>query len=211
MTASWYQRGSATARWCHSEPPLPYIPATVVDAPDSLARAPVARPGSLPPVRFSTADLSDAHPDAQVADPGLRDFGGVLAFAGPVQTVHAPEDNSLVRAELERGGQGRVLVVDGGGSTRCALLGDRLAALGVERGWAGVVVNGCVRDTADLAGMPLGVKALGSHPRRSEKRGLGAAGVPVEFLGVRIEPGWWCYADADGVVVADHPLHGPVA
>lgn len=162
-------------------------------------------------MRFSTADLSDTHPGAQVAAPGLRDFGGVLAFAGPVQTVHAPEDNSLVRAELETAGAGRVLVVDGGGSARCALLGDRLAALAVEQGWAGVIVNGYVRDTVELAGMPLGVKALGSHPRRSEKRGLGEAGVAVEFLGVHIEPGWWCYADADGLVVAEHPLHGPVA
>lgn len=158
-------------------------------------------------MRFATADLSDDHPDVQVADPQLRDFGGLPHFAGPIQTVHAPEDNSLVRQELEKDGKGRVLVVDGEGSMRCALLGDRLAALAIEHGWAGVVINGCVRDTDALAGMRVGIKALASHPRRSEKRGRGDVGVPLGFAGVAFEPGAWLYADADGVVVADRPLH----
>lgn len=159
-------------------------------------------------MRFATADLSDDNPDVQVAQPLLRDFGGLPHFAGPIQTVHAPEDNTLVRQELETKGDGRILVVDGEGSMRCALLGDRLAALAIENGWAGVVVNGCVRDSDTLAGMRVGIKALAAHPRRSEKQNRGEVGIAIGFAGVSFEPGAWLYADADGLVVADRPLHG---
>lgn len=157
----------------------------------------------------ATADLYDAHGEAlAVADPGLRSFGGRRRFAGPAHTVAVFEDNSLVRGALGTPGEGRVLVVDGGGSLRCALLGDRLAQLGVDQGWAGVVVWGCIRDSAPIAGMPLGVLALATHPRKSVKRGAGVAGEPVRFLGVRIAPGDWIYADEDGLVVSPTPLHG---
>jgi regulator of ribonuclease activity A len=158
---------------------------------------------------MSTAitDLLDAHPELQAAEPVFRDFGGSQAFAGPVETLAVFEDNTLVREALESPGDGRVLVVDGRGSLRCALVGDRLAALGMEQGWVGIVVNGCVRDTAELARLPIGIKALAAHPRRSEKGGQGRQGVAVEFAGVTFEPGAWCYADADGIVIAAGPVH----
>lgn len=160
----------------------------------------------MPPGSFTTADLSDAHPEAAIAEPVFRDLGGRTRFAGPIATVRAHEDNSLVRAALAEPGAGRVLVVDGGGSLRCALLGDRLAALAVENGWSGVLVHGCIRDSAAIATMDLGVKALGTHPRRTEKRGAGERDVPVRFAGATFRPGAWLYADSDGVLVSDLPL-----
>ena len=157
---------------------------------------------------FATTDLCDAHPDLQVCAPVFHDYGGTIAFHGPIATLKVFEDNALVRATLERPGEGRVLVVDGGGSLRCALVGGQLGTLGVNNGWAGVLVHGCVRDRAELAALAIGVKALATHPRRSEK-GLhsGHAGRIVEFAGVRFAPGAWLYADADGIVVADRALY----
>jgi regulator of ribonuclease activity A len=157
------------------------------------------------PTPLATAELSDAHPDAQVCEPGLRDFGGKRAFHGRIATVHAPQDNSQVRALLETPGDGRVLVVDGEGGTTCALLGDQLGALAVKNGWSGVVVFGLVRDADALSQLPLGVKALGTHPRKSEKRGRGACDKTVRFLGVTFEPGHWLCADSDGVLVLLDP------
>lgn len=155
---------------------------------------------------IKTTDLSDAHPEVQVGEPLLRHFGGVAAFAGPIETLRVFEDNALVRTILEEPGAGRVLVVDGGASLRCALLGDQLAALGARNGWAGVVINGCVRDTADLAGIPLGIMALAPHPRRSVKRGEGDRGLTLHFAGLTITPGHQLYADADGIIIAAAPL-----
>jgi regulator of ribonuclease activity A len=157
---------------------------------------------------FATTDLSDAHPEAQVCDPDFGDFGGQLAFHGPIKTLKVFEDNAQVRATLETPGQGRVLVVDGGGSMRCALVGGQLGALGVKNGWAGIVVNGCVRDAEELAGHALGIKALALHPRKSEK-GLHSAQADkiVRFSGATFKPGGWLYADADGIVVSDGPIH----
>jgi regulator of ribonuclease activity A len=149
----------------------------------------------------NTADLSDACPDAAIAEPGLIDFGGTPRFAGPIRTVRCFEDNSHVRAALETPGDGAVLVVDGGGSLRCALLGDRLGALAIANGWAGVIVNGCVRDTAELARMDLGVRALASNPRRSGKGGDGELDVTVSFRGIDFTPGHRLYADLDGILV----------
>jgi regulator of ribonuclease activity A len=155
----------------------------------------------------ATADLTDAHPAAAVVSPtlGLTSFGGVSAFHGPLSTVQCFEDNSLVRAALEEAGDGRVLVVDGGGSLGCALVGDILAALGRDNGWSGVVVNGCVRDTAQLAEIALGIKALAAHPTRSEKRGEGERDLEVTFGDVTFRPGAWLYADSDGIVVLPVP------
>ncbi len=154
-----------------------------------------------------TADLYDAHGDElQVADALLLDFGGVSAFSGEIATVRCPDDNGLVRERLAEPGRGRVLVVDGGGRRSFALLGDQLAELGVSNGWAGVVVHGCIRDSVAIRAMELGVKALGTCPRKTVKRGLGESDVPVEFAGVRFEPGYHLYADEDGIVVAPHPL-----
>ncbi|HEX7917512.1 ribonuclease E activity regulator RraA [Rudaea sp.] len=156
----------------------------------------------------ATADLSDAHPEAQVCAPVFRDYGSKRAFHGPIATVKVFEDNALVRATLETPGEGRVLVVDGGGSLRCALVGGLLGELALKNGWAGIVVNGCVRDTVELAAQDVGVKALAAHPRKSEK-GLhsGVAERVVEFAGVCFQPGAWLYADADGIVVADAAIH----
>ncbi len=151
-------------------------------------------------------DLLDAHPELEACEAGLRHFGGVRRFHGPAVTLRAVEDNSLVRDLLKGPGQGRVLVIDGGGSRRCALVGDVLAAAAVENGWAGIVLNGCVRDTVALAALPIGVMAIGVHPRRSDKHGQGVRDVPVEILGARVRPGDQVYADEDGVAFSQHPL-----
>ena len=156
---------------------------------------------------YATTDLSDAHPDSlQVADPIFRDFGGRVGFHGPAKTLKLFEDNSLVRAQLEQPGQGRVLVVDGGGSLRCALVGDQLGELGVKNGWAGILVYGCIRDSAVIATQDIGVKALATHPRKSLKKGVGEEDLTLHFAGVRIAPGDWVYCDADGVVVSASEL-----
>jgi regulator of ribonuclease activity A len=150
----------------------------------------------------STSDVFDAHAArALVCETQLRDFGGVLAFSGPVATVRCHEDNVLVKQRVGEPGEGRVLVVDGRGSLRCALVGDNVAGLALANGWAGLVLNACVRDVAALAGLELGIKALGSCPRPSAKTGAGEIEVPVTFGGVTFTPGDELYADADGVVV----------
>jgi regulator of ribonuclease activity A len=154
-----------------------------------------------------TADLCDAHTArVAVAAPIFRSFGGRRRFHGAIATLRCFEDNSRVREMLAEPGQGRVLVVDGGGSLRCALVGDQLGALGVQSGWSGVIVHGCVRDTAALAAMDLGVLALAPHPLRSVKRGAGERDVTVDFAGVSFAPGAMIYADEDGVLVAPAAL-----
>jgi len=131
---------------------------------------------------------------------------GRAVFSGAVETVRCLEDNALVKKVLAAPGSGRVLVVDGGGSLRTALMGDVIAASAVVNGWAGVVINGAVRDVVALRELDLGVKALGSNPRKSAKDGGGEVGVPVAFGGVEFRPGAWLYADEDGIVVASRPL-----
>ncbi|SFP52548.1 regulator of ribonuclease activity A [Geodermatophilus dictyosporus] len=150
----------------------------------------------------ATTDICDEHPEAQVCDAGLAAFGGRPAFSGTISTLKVFEDNTLVRDAVGQPGEGRVLVVDGGGSLRCALLGGNLAVAAAENGWAGVVVNGAVRDADEIDAQPIGVRALATHPRRSVK-GLhsGQAGLPVVFAGVVFREGEWLCADRDGVVV----------
>lgn len=156
---------------------------------------------------ISTADLYDAHETAvQVAEPLHRDFGAVKAFSGKVVTVKVFEDNSLVRAALEEPGDGKVLVVDGGGSLRCALLGDMLAELALSNGWVGLIVHGCVRDSRVLATLPLGVKALATNPRKSVKRGEGERGSLLSFAGVTVHNGDWIYVDEDGILISSQEL-----
>lgn len=158
--------------------------------------------------QYATADLCDAHEGrVTVLDPLFAHFGGLARFHGRVQTVKVFEDNVLVKSELSRPGDGRVLVVDGGGSLRCALLGDLLAQMAIDNGWAGVVVFGAIRDSGPIAEMPLGVLALGTHPMKSIKKGAGDVGIAVTFAGQTIRPGVWLYADEDGVILADAPLH----
>ena len=156
---------------------------------------------------FHTADLCDAHEDrVRVLAPLLRSYGGARAAGGPVRTLKIFEDNALVREMLAEPGQGAMLVIDGGGSLRRALLGDNLAELAVKNGWAGVVVYGCIRDSAAIGRLPLGVWALATHPMKTVKRGEGQRDVPVSFGGVTFAPGMFAYADEDGVIVSDAPL-----
>jgi regulator of ribonuclease activity A len=151
---------------------------------------------------FTTPDLCDELGDAvRVAEPVFRDFGGVRAFSGEVETLRVFEDNALVRSTLEDAGSGRVLVVDGGGSLRAALVGGKLAALAAENGWSGIVVFGAVRDLAELGVAKLGIKALGACPRKSGKTGAGERGVSVVVAGVVVSPGDRLWADEDGLVV----------
>jgi regulator of ribonuclease activity A len=160
-------------------------------------------------LQAKTVDLCDQHAaELQVAAPIFRNYGGKIAFCGSISTVQVHEDNVLVRAALEQPGAGRVLVVDGGGSLRCALVGDQLAALGLGNGWAGIVINGCIRDVATLAELSFGVKALAANPLRSAKHGAGARDVPVGFAGLTCMPRQYLYADEDGIIVAQRPLAG---
>lgn len=155
----------------------------------------------------ATTDLSDAHDGAvSHVDPIFFDYGGRTAFHGPITTLKLFEDNALVRTAVEGPGEGRVLVVDGGGSTRCALFGGNLAQLAAKNGWAGIVIFGCVRDRDELETEPVGVKAIGHHPRKSVKRGLGEKDVVVTFAGATFTPGHRLYADRDGIILAEHAL-----
>ena len=159
-----------------------------------------------------TCDLCDVHKGDvsgafRVLPPVFRDFGSVLRFAGEVVTVKCFEDNSLVKAAVDSEGRGRVLVVDGGGSLRRALLGGNLGAAAARNGWAGVVIDGCVRDVAELAACEVGIRALASMPWPTEKRGEGQAEVAVQIQGVWVRPGDWLYADEDGIVVSAKALH----
>jgi len=159
---------------------------------------------SLPP---PTADICDAYPRVGVADLAFRDYGALTQFSGAVETVRCFEDNSKIATALESPGEGRVLVVDGGGSMRCALIGGRMGALAVENGWAGIVIEGCVRDVKALRSLPLGIKALGSNPLRSKKRGEGQIGTMVWIGRMNVQSGWWLYADEDGVIALPEPVN----
>lgn len=158
-------------------------------------------------MNLATTDLCDEFEnEVHVLDPIFQSFGGHGRFHGQVVTLMLFEDNSLVRQTLGEEGHGKVLVVDGGGSRRCALLGDQLGELAVKNGWAGLVIDGCVRDSAALATLPLGVKALATHPRKSVKRDCGQKNIAVRIAGCVIEPGQWLYADEDGVIVSARAL-----
>lgn len=150
----------------------------------------------------STCDLYDRYEaTARVADPVFRDFGARARFSGAAVTVKCFEDNSRVKELLATPGAGKVLVVDGGGSLRAALMGDLIAKSAVKNGWEGVVIHGCVRDAAVLATLDLGIKALAAIPRKTVRLNEGQTGLPVTLAGVRIAPGDLVFADADGVLV----------
>jgi regulator of ribonuclease activity A len=170
-------------------------------------------------IAFATCDLCDVHKgdssgDFRILPPVFRDFGGVKKFAGPVVTVKCFEDNTLVKAAVDspgfldtpQGRVGKVLVVDGGGSLRKALLGGNLGAAAARNGWAGVVIDGCVRDTAELASQIVGIRALAPMPLPTEKRQQGQADIAVQVQGVWVRPGDWLYADEDGIVLASKAL-----
>ncbi|POG24661.1 ribonuclease activity regulator protein RraA [Aeromonas bestiarum] len=148
-------------------------------------------------------DLCDQYGDAlQVADPLFHNFGGKPLFYGQAVTLSCYEDNSLVRELVTRPGQGRVMVIDGGGSLRRALLGDQLAIKAAEQGWEGILIHGAVRDVGTLATLALGVKALAACPVKTEKRGQGELDAVVSFAGMTIHPGDYVYADLNGVLVS---------
>jgi len=152
---------------------------------------------------FLTADLVDAYADrVRGCEVQFRQFGGRRAFAGPIRTVRTFEDNALVRRVLSTAGDGAVLVVDGGASLRVALVGDMIAALGVAHGWAGLVIYAAVRDSAALAKLEIGIKALGTNPLKSSKNATGDIDVPVTFGGTTFEPGAMLYSDDDGILVS---------
>ncbi|MBX3653294.1 MAG: ribonuclease E activity regulator RraA [Ramlibacter sp.] len=168
---------------------------------------------------FATCDLCDAHEsDAsgrfRVLPPVFQSFGSVNRFHGPVVTLRCPEDNSRVREAVNSPGEvdtpsgkrGQVLVIDGGGSLRRALVGGNLAAAAARNGWAGIVVDGAVRDLAELSQTPIGIRALALMPLRSVKRDEGQSDLPVSIQGVAVRPGDWLYADEDGIVVSADPL-----
>lgn len=155
-----------------------------------------------------TTDICDAHETAvRVVEPMFSSFGARAAFHGRIATLKLFEDNSLVRAALESPGESRVLVIDGGGSLRRALVGDQLAALGVKNGWMGIVVYGCIRDSRAIGAMDIGVLAIDTHPMKTVKKNVGEADIPVTFGGVTFVPGEWLYADEDGVIVSTNPIH----
>lgn len=155
---------------------------------------------TMPP---STADLYDRFgEDLRVCAPLYRDFGGRIAFAGTAVTVKCFEDNSRIKEALDEPGAGRVLVADCGGSLRCAMLGDMIAERAVAQGWAGVILDGCVRDVLRLAELDLGIKAIAATPRKSNRRGEGQRDIPVQIGGVLVHPGDAVRCDRDGIVVA---------
>lgn len=156
---------------------------------------------------FRTADLCDQFSDElDVCEPLFRDYGGRRSFAGPIATIKCFEDNSRVRDLVAEAGQGRVLVIDAGGSLRRAVLGDLLAQKAVDNGWSGVLVYGCIRDSVAIGRMAIGVKALATHPLKTDKRNEGQRDLPVRFAGVTFRSGDWLYADEDGVIVARRSL-----
>lgn len=156
---------------------------------------------------FVTCDLCDDHPElVRVCEPMFVNFGGRSAFGGQIVTVKCFEDNSRVKELLATPGEGRVLVVDGGGSLRCALLGDLIGESAVKQGWSGVIVYGCVRDVDALGELDLGVQALASIPLKSVRKGVGEVDLPVTFGGITFTPGEYVYADNNGVIVASKAL-----
>lgn len=161
---------------------------------------------------FATCDICDANEDKiaagtlSVLPPIFQKFGKRVAFSGQAATLKLFEDNVLVRSTLETPGNGRVLVVDGGGSLRCALVGGNLGVLAEKNDWAGIVVHGCIRDSEEINGCDIGVRALATHPQRSIRKGVGERDLRISIAGVAINPGDWIYADADGVLVSAQKL-----
>ena len=160
---------------------------------------------------FKTPDLCDQFESEigktlRVVAPMFQIYGGRRSFSGEIVTLKIFEDNSLVREAFAENGQGKVLVIDGGGSLRCALVGDQLAILAQKNGWAGAVVYGCIRDSVDINAIDIGVRALNTHPQKSIKKGVGDRNIALSFGGVTFNPGDWLYADEDGILVSTQAL-----
>jgi regulator of ribonuclease activity A len=164
-----------------------------------------------PTMTFKTPDLcdefeADLGKSVRVVAPMFQHYGGRSSFSGEIVTLKIFEDNSLVREAFGENGQGKVLVIDGGGSLRCALVGDQLAILAKKNGWEGVIVYGCIRDSGDINDIDIGVRALNTHPQKSIKKGVGDRNIAVTFGGVTFHPGEYLYADEDGVLVSSKTL-----
>lgn len=160
---------------------------------------------------FKTPDLCDQFEDRLgnslfVLAPLFNTYGGRQTFSGQITTLKLFEDNTWVRTALAENGKGKVLVIDGGGSLRCALVGDQLGLLAQKNGWEGILVYGCIRDSADMAGLDIGLRALNTHPQKSIKKNVGEQDIPVTFGGVTFRPGHWLYADTDGVLISEGAL-----
>jgi regulator of ribonuclease activity A len=158
---------------------------------------------------FTTANLCDTHSEQdnlQIAEPLLKSYGGKLSFNGQISTVKAFEDNVLIRTVLEQKVESRVLVVDGGGSHRCALVGEELARLAIANGWQGIVIHGCIRDSESINQLPIGIRALHTHPLKSHKKDPGDRELLVTFAGVNFKQNHFLYADADGIIVSETML-----
>lgn len=156
--------------------------------------------------KISTPDLTDENPGARAIELQFNNYGAVKSFGGQAVTIKCHEDNSLVKVCVGEPGEGRVIVVDGGGSLRRALLGDMLAATAADNDWAGLVINGVIRDVDEIGQTRLGVQALGTTPLKTEKLGMGQRDVPIAMGGVNINPGEYVYADNNGVIVSEKPL-----
>jgi len=158
-------------------------------------------------MNYVTPDLCDQHPElVRVLEPIFTNYGGRASFGGEVVTIKCYEDNSLVKEQAGTDGRGKVLVVDGGGSLRKALLGDMIAENAVKNNWVGLIIFGCIRDVDAISELNLGVQAINSIPLKTEKRGIGDLNVPLQFAGVTIQPGEFIYADNNGVIVANKSL-----
>lgn len=156
---------------------------------------------------ISTPDICDDFSDqVRVLDSVFQSYGGLTSFFGEVVTIKSFEDNSVVKQLVGTPGKGRVIVMDGGGSLRRAILGDMLAEQAADNGWSGLVIYGCIRDCVEVSNTRIGVKALNTHPKKTDKRGLGDLNVPVTFAGQTIKPGDWVYCDGNGIVVSDNEL-----
>jgi regulator of ribonuclease activity A len=161
-------------------------------------------------MEYSTPDLCDLYPElVRIAEPIFRNFGGRNSFGGEIVTVKCFEDNSVVKESAGKSGHGKVMVVDGGGSLRKALLGDLIAETAQKNGWEGFIIFGAVRDVDALMSLDLGVKALASIPLKTERKGLGDLNVPVKFGGITFDPGEYVYADSTGIIVSAGPLEMP--
>ena len=160
-------------------------------------------------MELSTPDLSDAFPETKALEPIMTNYGGKSFFSGPIETLNCPDDNSLIKEQLNSDGKGRILVVDAEGIRTVALLGDLIAEAGVKNNWSGIVINGYIRDVDIIRTLNLGVQALGTFPVKSEKRGLGDLGAEISFGGLTFKPGQYVYADNNGLLISEKELNSP--
>jgi len=159
-------------------------------------------------MKYLTPDLCDKYPDlVRVVEPIFKNYGGKSSFGGQIVTIKCYEDNSVVKETAGTAGNGKIIVVDGGGSLRRALLGDLIAENAVQNGWEGFIIYGCIRDVDDISTMNLGVKALNTNPLKTDKKGIGDLNIPVSFGGVTFKPGEYVYADSNGIIVSSKPLN----